>query len=64
MSVSSAAFMSFPGARSTPPIMQTVGRRIPRASIPAIRPKMVSSDSAAFDEVIEVIGKGGRFSDT
>lgn len=39
-------------------------RAIDPASIPAIRPKMVSSDSAAFDEVIEVIGKGGRFSDT
>lgn len=38
-------------------------RAVDPATIPAIRPRMVSSDPGEFDEVIEVIGEGGRFSD-
>jgi hypothetical protein len=35
-------------------------RRVDTASIPTILPRIISSETAAFDEILDVIGYGGR----
>jgi hypothetical protein len=35
-------------------------RRIDPASIPTILPRIISSESETFDEILDVVGHGGR----
>jgi len=50
------------GYSSTEDLLQAK-RTIDPATIPTIVPRVISSDSGTFDEILDVVGHGGLLSD-